>query len=91
MYMFMSHNIHLNIHMYKDIDEIATSHVYIIMCAFYHASLYGHALLTRKTVHVYVLCMQSEQSQDCIVHSQNPEIAFQSRDCANYACTLQLI
>ena len=22
------------------------------------------------------------QSQDCIVHSQNPKIAFQSRDCA---------
>ena len=22
------------------------------------------------------------QSQDCIAHSQNPKIAFQSRDCA---------
>ena len=24
------------------------------------------------------------QSQDCIAHSQNPKIAFQSSDCANY-------
>ena len=23
------------------------------------------------------------QSRDCVAHSQNPEIAFQSRDCAN--------
>ena len=34
------------------------------------------------------------QSQDCVTHSQNPEIAFQSRDCATIvvrtlvACTI---
>ena len=53
MYMFMSHNIHLNIHMLRHRWD-CYFHVYLIMCAFYHVSLYGHALLTRKTV--YVLC-----------------------------------
>ena len=36
---------------------------------------------------VYMFCAiwKFAHSRDCVVHSQNPEIAFQSRDCTNYA------
>ena len=30
------------------------------------------------------------QSLDCVAHSQNPEIAFQSRDCATIVRNLQI-
>ena len=33
---------------------------------------------------------QFAQSRDCVAHSQNPEIAFQSRDCATIVRNLQI-
>ena len=30
------------------------------------------------------------QSQDCVAHSQNPEIGFQSEDCATIVRNLQI-
>ena len=35
-----------------------------------------------RAVHMFHAIWEFAQSRDCVAHSQNPEIAFQSRDCA---------
>jgi len=51
------------------------------------AGIYFHE---SEDIYMFRVIWEFAQSRECVTHSQNPEIAFQSRDCANYVPTAWL-
>ena len=47
-----------------------------------HCSTVVHVQGDVQTMYLFRAIWEFGQSRDCVAHSQNPEIVFQSRDCA---------